>query len=200
MYHNYPLEASLAEPLGSGSACVAWIIFLFTPNRFHVRFLQGYSTILSIICSIFLLQRHQFIKAKTPLPIHGPSSERHLTFLTQLWSRNMTEIKSKAVEARPVVVVLLFVLLWVSYLYPPFNLSEKFDEMEAWLKGICLYSYFWILGAWDFWYPAVNEPTSSNLKLPFPIEHASTKWQFFNAMPCQFTIGWLDIQENPRSK
>lgn len=65
--------------------------------------------------------------------------------------------------------------------------------MEAWQKGICLYSYFWILGAWDFWYPAVSQPTSSNLKLPFPIEHASTKWQFFNAMPCQFTIGWLDI-------
>ena len=92
-----------------------------------------YSTILYfqlfVLC-FFLLKRHQFIKAKTPLPIHGPSSDRQGTFLTQLWSRNMTEIKSKAVEARPVTQWLLFVLLWVPYLFPPFNLSEKFDEWK----------------------------------------------------------------------
>ena len=64
--------------------------------------------------------------------------------------------------------------------------------MEAWLKSICLYSYFWILGARDFWYPAVNQATSSDLKLPFPIEHASTKWQFVNAMPVYYRmIGYI---------
>ena len=49
--------------------------------------------LLSIICSMFFAK-------KTPLPINRHPQIDASTFLTQLWSRNMAEIKSKAVEVR----------------------------------------------------------------------------------------------------